>query len=204
MGSANSQAGRPVEGLLAAAHNGSNSAMGHLLEACRGYMLLLANRALDDELRQKTAASDLVQETFLHAQRDFSAFQGTTEKELFAWLTQILINRLRYNTRQFRGTQKRDIHREIALDGELDRIATELFEKDDTPSALVAALEEEKLVQQCLARLSEIDQQVLILRSWERRTFVEIGQTLGRSTEAARKLWSRAVERLGRELDNGR
>ena len=204
MESTRTHSSSPIEAWLQTAKNGSNSALGHVLEACRGYMLLLANRALDEDLRLKTAPSDLVQETFFYAQRDFPAFLGTTEKELFAWLTQILINRLRNSVRHYKGTKKRDVRREVAMEQELDRMASELFAADDTPSALVAALEEEKQIRECLAKMPELDREVLILRTWEGRSFTEIGEILDRSSEAVRKQWSRAVERLGRMLEDGK
>jgi RNA polymerase sigma factor (sigma-70 family) len=43
--------------------------------------------------------------------------------------------------------------------------------------------------------------QVIALRYWENLDFDEIGQRMGRSAAAARKLWLRAVERL--ELGGG-
>lgn len=190
-----------VQRWLQAAQNGSNSGLGQLLEACRGYMLLVANQAIDSDLRQKTAASDLVQETFFDAHRGFGQFRGTTEREFFAWLTQILINRLRNAARQYRDTQMRDVGREIPLDRDLDRIAAELMGNDDTPSALVAALEEEQIVRECMDRLPATQREVLILRSWENQSFSEIGLKMDRSADAVRKLWTRAVERLGRELE---
>jgi DNA-directed RNA polymerase specialized sigma24 family protein len=61
-------------------------------------------------------ASDLVQDTFLEAHQDFSHFHGTGERELLAWLTKILTNRLCNNVRHYRGTLKRDIEREESLE----------------------------------------------------------------------------------------
>jgi len=190
-----------VDARLCAARNGSNSSLGELLEGCRGYMLLVANRALGDDLRQKIGASDLVQETFLDAKRDFSNFRGNSEREFYGWLTQILVNRLRNAARHYRETQGRAIGRELPLEADLERAIVELTGGDETPSALIAAWEEEQRVRDSLERLSETDRQVLILRNWEDRSFAEIGEQMGRSAEAARKLWIRAVERLGRELE---
>jgi RNA polymerase sigma-70 factor, ECF subfamily len=70
----------PIRGLrdasqyLPAARAGSREALGQALEICRGYLLRVANQGLDAELRAKGGASDLVQETFLEAQRDFGRF----------------------------------------------------------------------------------------------------------------------------------
>lgn len=184
---------------IRAAHAGSDSALGELLEGCRRYMLLVANRALDSDLRAKAGASDLVQETFVAAAKDFQRFRGDSERELFAWLTQILIHRIHKHVRDFRETQKRDIGREEALEAGL--AAMFLSGGDETPSALVAAQEERQRVQQALARLQEHESQVLVLRTWKQLSFEEIGTLMNRSPDAARKLWARSVERLGRELE---
>src|SRR5262249_60240894 len=76
---------------LAAARTGSLDALGRVLETYRAYLLLVADRELDPKLQAKGGASDLVQETFMEAQRDFGRFQGTTDGELRAWLRQLLL-----------------------------------------------------------------------------------------------------------------
>src|SRR4051812_46159075 len=58
------------------ARAGSHEALGQLLDGCRGYLLRIARDELDPRLQAKGGASDLVQETFLEAQRDFAAFTG--------------------------------------------------------------------------------------------------------------------------------
>ena len=59
--------GEVDDGLLVAARRGSREALGNALEACRRYLLAIASRELDPDLRGKGGASDLVQETFLEA-----------------------------------------------------------------------------------------------------------------------------------------
>src|SRR4051812_49165209 len=101
---------------LPAARAGSMEALGQALEAYRNYLLLIANSQLDPELRVKGGASDLVQETFLEAQRDFAQFQGSSAAELQAWLRQLLLNNLATFARRFRQTHKRQMAREVSLD----------------------------------------------------------------------------------------
>ena len=43
---------------------------------------------------------------------------------------------------------------------------------------------------------------MLRLRYWDGLTFPEIGERLGRSPDAVRKLWYRAVERLQEEMND--
>src|SRR6516225_2720280 len=100
---------------LAAARGGAPETLGQLLEACRQYLLLVANQHLAPDLQRKFGASDVAQETFLEAQRDFGAFHGRSEEELLAWLRRILLNNLANLTRGYRGTDKRQVAREVPL-----------------------------------------------------------------------------------------
>src|SRR5262249_59475811 len=92
-------------------------ALGQALEACRGYLLLIAQRELDSDLQAKGGASDLVQETLVDALRDFGRFHGESEAELQAWLRQLLLHNLVDFTRHYRQAKKRQIGRELELEG---------------------------------------------------------------------------------------
>jgi RNA polymerase sigma-70 factor, ECF subfamily len=190
-----------IELWLGEARAGSSAALGSLMEGCRKYLLFKANEALDSDLRPKAAASDLVQDSFVEVQQDFASFQGTSEEELFAWLGGILANRLANNIRRYRHTNKRSVDREMPLE-----LAPELamrgLSDDATPSGAMIADEEARRVQAAMARLPEPLRTVLVLRTWERKSFVEIGVELNKSPDAARKLWARAVSRLEEELHN--
>ena len=72
--------------LLDAARAGSLDALGRSLEVHRTYLLAVAERRLDPDLKSKGGASDLVQETFLEAMCDFEQFQGASPEALRAWL----------------------------------------------------------------------------------------------------------------------
>src|SRR6516225_10133589 len=98
---------RDVARWLASARAGSPEALGQALEACRGYLLAIAQQELDPELQAKGGASDLVQETFLKAHRHFSHFHGSAEEELLAWLRRLLLNHLADFRRLYQETQKR-------------------------------------------------------------------------------------------------
>jgi RNA polymerase sigma-70 factor (ECF subfamily) len=188
-----------IEQWLEQARGGSSVALGSLLEGCRKYLLMKANEALDSDLRPKAAASDLVQDSFVEVQRDFATFRGTTEQELFAWLTAILANRLANNVRYHRHTEKRSVTREIPLELTPERALLGLCD-DASPSDVAIAGDEARRVQVALGRLPEPLRRVLVLRTWERLSFVEIGAELKKSADAARKLWGRAVRRLEEEL----
>jgi len=60
------------------------------------------------------------------------------------------------------------------------------------PSGAVAGV----LVVQAMAELSDDDREVITLRNFEHLEWTQVGQRMGRSAEAARKLWGRAIQRL--------
>jgi RNA polymerase sigma-70 factor (ECF subfamily) len=69
-----------------------------------------------------------------------------------------------------------------------------------SPSSIVSAEERDRMLWAALGNLSEDYRQVLLLRHQQSCTFEEIGTRLGRSPNAARKLWLRALERLQDDL----
>jgi RNA polymerase sigma-70 factor (ECF subfamily) len=188
---------------LDAARRGAPAALGHLLEACRNYLLLVANQELDPGLQAKFGPSDLVQDTLLEAQRDFGRFHGRSAEEWRAWLRQILRNNLANAARQFRATAMRDVGREIALsEAAREEHVEALVCSGSSPSSVVAADEEARRLRAAVERLPPDYREVVRLRHEEGLSYEEIGRRLGRSDEAVRKLWTRAIVLL-KELLKG-
>jgi RNA polymerase sigma-70 factor (ECF subfamily) len=185
-----------MEEWIRAARAGSTAALGQLLDSCRNYLLLVANERLEPETRARYEAIDLVQQTFLEAHRDFGLFHGHTEAELLAWLRCILVNTLSNWARDLQA-EKREVRREVSLEMVLHTLREEaLTTGDPHPVAGLIAEEEQRRVMQALDRLPEDYRQVLQLRHQGGLSFAAIGAAMGRSAEAARKLWGRAVEQL--------
>ena len=197
-----SQADRDLVKLLSSARAGSPEAVGETLEACRAYLLAIAGQELDPALKVKGGASDLVQQTFLEAQRDFHRFDGATKRELLAWLRQVLLNNVANFARAYRETEKRNIGREVELDA--GRSSADwrgaLIGASLTPSRHATEDEQTAALEEAMQRLPEDYRQVIEYRYREERSFEQIGQLMDRSADATRKLWSRAVERLKQEL----
>jgi RNA polymerase sigma-70 factor (ECF subfamily) len=187
---------------LPAARAGSPEALGQALEACRGYLLLIARHELPQDLQAKGGASDLVQETFLEAQRDFAQFQGSTTEELLAWLRRLLLNNIANFARCYRDTAKRAVGREQHLPAGSASDASEpgLVAQTPSPSEQVVTREQEQALRQALSRLPDDYREAIRLRHEEGLPFEEIGRRLQRTPNAARMLWLRAVERLQKEV----
>lgn len=190
---------------MQAARAGSQEALGSALETYRRYLLSVAENNLDPRLQAKGGASDLVQETFLEAQRDFEQFTGTTEAELLAWLRKLLLNNMGNFARKYRDTEKRAVGREVALPTEGSSASGAptpvAVGKGPSPSGLAIANEQAQAIQLALDRLPEDYRRVIQLRYQEEKSFEEIGRLLNRSPDAARKLWSRAMQQLRQEWE---
>jgi len=185
---------------LRAARAGSKDALGQALEACRHYLLRIAREELDSVLQAKASASDLVQDTFLEAQRDFPKFAGRTEAELLGWLRQVLLHNVANLARHYRATAKRQVTREVRLATD-QQAGPEPVDAGPTPSARLQADERQAQVERALARLPADYREVILLRNQARHAFEEVGRLMHRSADAARRLWARAIERLQEELE---
>jgi RNA polymerase sigma-70 factor (ECF subfamily) len=191
-----------AERLLSAAQAGSSTALGEILETCRGYLLAIAQQELEPALQAKGGASDLVQQTFLEAQRDFAGFRGTTQEALLAWVRRLLLNNLANFRRDYRR-DKRRVTLEVTLPGgdSSARHGGGLPGGTPTPSALAMRDEQKQLLESAIDRLPEDYRRVIQLRYREERSFEEIAEAMQRTQNAVRKLWARAIERLQQELE---
>ncbi|OYV85670.1 MAG: hypothetical protein B7Z73_13145, partial [Planctomycetia bacterium 21-64-5] len=134
----------------------------------------------------------------------FGQFRGRTEQELVAWLERIVENRAGQAVRQYRGAAKRDVGGERSLTAWDDRAdGLQIAADGATPSRHAQAAEEHDLLAAALSRLPHRYQTVIQLRNTEQKSFEEVGALIGRSGEAARKLWVRAIEQLRAALDTG-
>jgi RNA polymerase sigma-70 factor (ECF subfamily) len=184
--------------LIRRARAGSHAALGRLLDGCRPYLLRIAGEALDPRLQAKGGASDLVQETFVEALRDFGEFTGDSEPELLVWLRHHLRYRVAKFIRRYREAAKRAAGREVPLDAGNSSCAKgpALAAPQLPPSECALADERDHLLEQALERLPEEYRHVIDLRYRQGLSFEEIGVILQRTPNSARKLWARAIERL--------
>jgi RNA polymerase sigma-70 factor, ECF subfamily len=189
-----------VDECIRQAQRGCSHSLGHLYKQCHRYLLLIANRELDVQLRAKLGPSDVVQETMLKAQRSFEGFAGSTDGELRAWLRKILLNTVRDMARRYKSGSKRDVHRERELYSLLaDQPDSPAMLRAETPSQVLMAAEHAHALRMAVQQMPADYRQVILLRNIERLPFNEIGEVMQRSGEASRKLWLRAIDRL-REL----
>ncbi len=190
--------------LLSLARAGDGCARGRLLEQYRSYLILLARLQIGRRLQGKAGASDVVQETFLEAHRDFAQFQGQSEGELVGWLRRILATNLANLVRHYVGTRRRDVRLERQLAAELDESSRALdgglAAQLSSPSQQADRRELAVLLADALRRLPDDHREVIVLRHLEGLTFPEVAVRMGRSVDVVKKLWPRALGRLRRLL----
>ncbi|MFO1000945.1 MAG: sigma-70 family RNA polymerase sigma factor [Planctomycetaceae bacterium] len=164
-----------------------------VLESCRRFLLEIANKEVPADLRAKGGASDLVQQTFAAALRWESQFRGESIAELKAWLREILRTEAAVFRRQYYQTARRDVSKEVAMNPMEVRHGS-------TPQSVVIKAEETLHLSSAFSNLPIDYQKVVMLRMEQQMTFCEIGEKLGRSEDAARKLFSNAIRRLRLDL----
>lgn len=193
--------------LLGAAQAGSVESLGALLQLYTNYLKLLVLAQLEKNLRVRVSPSDVVQETFFEAHRDFPQFRGQSSAEFLAWLRRILVNNLCRVVEQHILAEKRDVRREVSL----ERLATALEQSTarleavipdpgSSPSAGAHRREIEIVLADQLAELPSDYRDVIVLRHIEALPFDEIGRRMERSSGAVRMLWLRAVKMLRERL----
>jgi RNA polymerase sigma-70 factor (ECF subfamily) len=190
--------------LLAQARSGDRAALGQLFELYRNYLRLIARSMLRSALKLKLDASDLVQETFLKAHRQFADFAGRDEPELVAWLRRILVRTLADQAKYHRA-QTRNHQRQVSLEDLLDRAGgtaqQALADSLPSPSSLAVRRERAVLLADALEKLPADYRTVFVLRNIEHIPFNEVAARLGRSPGATRLLWTRAMRRLSQLLE---
>src|SRR5690606_22452964 len=125
-----------------------------------------------------------------------------SEGELRAWLRRLLHHRAAKLGRRYRCTQKRRLARETALTGSGIPAHGDGGPRAEfaSPSTEVIAHEQAQRLRQALERLPDDYRRVITLRYVEQCSFEEIGRRLGRTPNAARLLWLRAIERVKLDL----
>ncbi len=193
----------PAERLLERARAGSSESLGRLLQLYANYLRLLAVAQMEQRLRARVSPSDVVQETFFEAHRDFVQFRGATTAEFVAWLRRILVNNLYRVVEQHILAEKRDVRRELSM----ERIATALEQSTArleavlpdpglSPCADVQHQELEVILADEISTLPADYREVIILRHIQLLPFEEVGNRMERSSGAARMLWLRAIKQL--------
>jgi RNA polymerase sigma-70 factor, ECF subfamily len=193
-----------VADLIVAARQAQAGALDHLLVLYTNYLKLVARASIDAALRAKADPSDVVQETLIKAHAAFEQFQGATEAELVTWLRQILAHNIADLARRYQAGSRRvslEVPLEEAIRASADALDNFVAGEESSPSQAFQRRETAVVVADALATLSADHREVIILRSIEELDWPEIAQRIGRTPDAARVLWTRALKQLKPRLE---
>jgi RNA polymerase sigma-70 factor (ECF subfamily) len=149
------------------------------------------------EIRSKLDSMDVVQDAFVLALRDLEDFSYRDEGDFLRWLSTIVENRIRDNMKKLHA-DKRNIRKEVPLRNHLPTtkrssagaagpIAT------TTPSVILSRREDLDKLDKAIDKLRPEYREVIILKKIEGLSYREIGNRLGKSTDAVGMLVSRAM-----------
>jgi RNA polymerase sigma-70 factor (ECF subfamily) len=188
--------------LVAQAKGGDEGALNELCRLYGPRVRCLVRLRMGRLLRSRMDSMDLVQDVLCSVLRDLGNFTYENEGDFLRWLSKIVENRLRDHADELHA-QKRDIRREVPLgryesstQGNLAAPAPPLDTK--TPSAVVSEMQEYAELERALDALRPEYREIILLTKIEGLSYREVGEKLGKSSEAARALVARAMTALAR------
>ncbi len=174
--------------------SGDETAMAALFERQRERLVRMVHFRLDPRLVGRIDAEDVVQETFLEAEKRIGAFRSD-DKPFFVWIRLVAQQTLIDLFRKHVGAKMRAAGREISAPA--SGTLSGLFVGHLTSPSQAALREELKQkVEAALASMDEIDREVLLLRHFEELSNKEAAAVLGIQENAASNRYVRALVRL--------
>lgn len=165
----------------------------------RPYLKGVAANVIGARLANKVDASDVVQQGLAAAVDRLDQFRGQEAAQWQGWLVAIVRNEARNMVRYWRQ-DLRDAGREQALAAG----STVGFQPSDdltSPGEKVEKREQAALLLSAVERLSPDHRRVIELRNFNGLDYAEIARQMGRSRDAVRQIWVRAVRDLRRSLE---
>jgi RNA polymerase sigma-70 factor (ECF subfamily) len=183
--------------LLRRAQAGDRPAFDELFARYRPYLHQVIAMRLDPRMRQRLDPSDVVQEAQAEAFRRLPDFLERQPMAFRLWLRKTAYERLLKLREQHVEAARRSVEREVRLpDRSSLLLARQLFAAGSTPSQHLSQKEIARRLNQALAKMSESDREILLMRHHEELSYNEISSLLEIDPAAARKRYGRALLRL--------
>lgn len=183
--------------------DGDNLALAEVFESFRCRLLQIIEFRLDERLRSKIDAEDVLQEVFLAANQRLVHYADGPYTSPFLWLRAIVTQTMIDLHRRYIGAQKRNPDCEVRIDdGVFSSQATstslviQLVGNDTLPSEKVARSDMLEFMENAISGMDVIDQEILALRHFEELSNSEAAQVLGIHQKAASIRYVRALKRL--------
>jgi RNA polymerase sigma-70 factor (ECF subfamily) len=182
--------------LLERARQGSETALNDLFGRVAGRLLALIRLRLGQSLRSRLESRDILQATLLKAFLGLDRLKEEDSATLMAWLARIAENEIR-DQADYHGRQRRDAARETPL---VDVRSRRLVQQIRSQTSRLALDEEMRRLEQALEAVAPHYREIIILRKYEELEFAAIGERLGKSADACRMLYARAMAAVTLQL----
>lgn len=156
---------------------------------------------LDHRIRNRVDPADILQDSFIEAQRRLPGFLENRAVSMFVWIRQLTLQRL-IDVHRSHFRDKRSVSQEVRLDRVAPNAATsmlianELVGEVSTPSRQLSRKEDIQRLQVAIDQMDSIDQEVLALRHFEQLGNKEVAEILNLGVTAASNRYIRAMGRL--------
>ncbi len=179
--------------LVHAAKSGHGPSLEELLQRYGPRLMARVRILMGPRARELAEASDFLQSVFVEVIGNLARFEVRDENGFLRWVTQIARNKIRSGVRKKR-------ERAFA------QFATAILPaaNSSTPSTEISRMEQAQQLVEALEQLPHEQQLVIELRHFERMSFNEIGERLGKTQNAVQLSHTRALMRLGRMLGASR
>jgi RNA polymerase sigma-70 factor (ECF subfamily) len=181
---------------------GDQQALAELFDLHRERLWRMVNFRLDRRVGGRIDAEDVLQESFLAASQRLAHYAACEGMSPFVWLRLIVGQTLIDAHRHHLGVQGRDAQREVTNRGfqypltTSASLAAQLVGHWTSPSRAAARGEMLEQLEQAIAGMEPVDQEILALRHFEELTNSEVAEVLGIQQKAASIRYVRAVRRL--------
>ena len=156
---------------------------------------------LDPKLRPRVDPSDVIQETHVVALHWLDDYLSRRPMPFHLWLQKTALERIAKLRRRHRTAACRSVDREIHLPDQTSlALAQQFCKTSQNPGNEAARRDLHQQVRQALARLPDIDREILIMRYVERRDNQEIAYVLDMKSDAVSRRHGRAVLKLAKLL----
>lgn len=187
-----------IDELLSRAKKGSQDAINDLLAICCTPLRRLIESRLDNKIQRRVDANDVLQETLIDINRRLPEYLKTQAMPFQMWVRQIARDRLIDAHRRHRTSARRSIDREHVAEetgssgdrkrhDPCDSLETYDDPQDDDTS---------RVLNQAIARLSEQDCEIIVMRNFERLSNKDIARAMGLTEPAVSMRYTRATRRL--------
>ena len=182
------------QALVARARAGDDDALTTLLDRHQAVLERRIRGLLPASVQRRVAVADVLQETRMVAFEKRGEFEWRGEGSFRAWLLAVAERKARRTTQRHRDVALRSVRREVTR---ARRSATDRYAGGvPSPSQAAVGAELADLARRAMDTLAPDYREVLRLCREQELTLREAAERMGRSREATKKLYGRALARF--------